>query len=203
MAGPFIGRALLRLMGTAVKSARLAHLRKYQQSFNAINIPPKKPEGISKHAITAMFSCGKEEKKMFTSTQLFANADFDNVTPFSNKSLDSFAQLTRTSGCRQKENTAAAGDIFKRLSARKWKHRSIYRPLSIPYRSPFEALKRFNLCENNNSLSVKLLKAQTQSKWNSETWQTWLGKKCGKHLYWCRDDMTPESVTRTWASHRI
>lgn len=75
MAGPFTNSALLRLIETALTSRRLAHLQKYQKSFNAINI--QKPKGISKHVITVMLSC-----KMFISTELFGNADFDNIASF-------------------------------------------------------------------------------------------------------------------------
>lgn len=109
MAGPFINWVLLRLIEPAVTSRRLAHLQKYQQSFNAINIP--KPKGISKHVITVMLS-----SKMFYQLNCLENADFDNIAWFLVTSLDSFLNWKEVLECRQKENTAASGDIYQRRS---------------------------------------------------------------------------------------
>lgn len=110
MAGPFIKRVLLRLIERAVTSWRLAHLQKYQQSFNAINIP--KPKGISKHVITVILPC-----KLFYRLNCLENADFDNIPWFLVTSSDSFLSWEELLLAESRIIQQCHGDIYQRHPA--------------------------------------------------------------------------------------
>lgn len=118
------------------------HTRK---NINKASTPStsKIPKGISKHVMTAMLSC-----KMFISTELFGNAEFDSATPFPGKSLDSFLNWKELLGGKkgtQQRLVRSRKDFLWHQLKKNTSMFSSYCGLLIRYNLPLANIKHFKV----------------------------------------------------------